>query len=217
MNEAVSNFYINQSNDGYEKQHGARLNFVFNRYNLNSVKNEGIADFGGGHGFFIKKFDSSNHRYILDGANINSKELNDLGIDYLRRDLNIISDNDTHFCSPLDKVFCFETLEHLHSPYKCLEYIKSITKIDGEIYISVPDKECHHNTFYPGLLYPESNFVQFLEQMAFRIEDQVFSDHSFKSWIYKCINRPWNEKKLKYSKGTEEKFWNATIEQVVNL
>lgn len=217
--DSVAEFY-NKENDPnycekYNREHGARLDFIFHRYNFSEVYNEKLADFGGGTGYFINKFHPFNLRDIIDGANLNQNiKLKD-GIVYLKQDLNKISPSlyPDHY---LDKSFCFEVLEHIPCLYNLVCFIKQKTKINGEIYLSIPREDCLHNTLYAGLFYPESNFEQFLKQMALNIEDKVYSNHSFSSIIYKCINQTWDKKVLKFPK-TDEKYIHASPLEVVNL
>jgi SAM-dependent methyltransferase len=215
MNESVINFYNKENNPEYWKkynrEHGLRIDFTYDYFNFKDVKNEKLVDFGGGFGYFLNKFDKSNSKIILDGADIN---VYPEGIGYFKVDLNMdidFIDNNT-----FDKSFCFETLEHISNLYQCVCFIKRVTKIGGEIYISIPNERTTHNTIYPGLFYPETNFEEFLGQMALPIEDKVYSDHSFPSWIYKCQNRPWNEKKMKWTKS-DTKYIEVPPLDMINL
>lgn len=50
---------------------------------------------------------------------------------------------DTHFLGfqneIFDNIFCFETLEHLNSPYHALKEFKRVLKSDGQILVSLPN------------------------------------------------------------------------------
>jgi len=115
-----------------------------------------------------------------------------------------------------DVSFCMEVLEHLACPYYCLKTIKALTKINAPIYITIPDEATWHNVVYPALMFPHTNFEEFLEQMALPIEDHAFFDGDWKHHIWRCCNAPWRAKKLKYPKS-EGKFLDAEPLVCTNL
>jgi Methyltransferase domain len=216
--DSVANFY-NKEGDleywkKYDREHGKRLDFIFDRYNFKDINNQVLHDFGGGYGYFLKKFDKSNSRRIFDGASIDPSDLYKNDINYFIRNLNEAWDYTFHDKANIS--FCFEVLEHLPNLYQCICSIKELTKIEGKICISIPHEKCTHNTLYPGLFYPESNFEQFLGQMALDILDKNYSDHSFPSWIYLCENRHWNEKRMKWPKQ-DKKYIDVSPLDMVNL
>jgi len=113
-------------------------------------------------------------------------------------------------------MFCFETIEHLTNPYSCLLEIKKSLKRDGILYLSIPHQNTTHNTIYPGLLYPVENFIKFLSQMAFEIQDFRFHDKCFSQNVFILKNKDWNHSKMLWHKD-ENKFRNIPPHISVNL
>jgi hypothetical protein len=91
--------------------------------------------------------------------------------------------------------------------------MKKFTKIGGHIYITTPEIKVQHNVLYPGLFYPRQNFEVFLGQMALEIIDGFEMSHSCYAW--KCINKPWTEKRPLFPKS-EAKFIPMDILEMVN-
>lgn len=134
----------------------------------------------------------------------------------------ILTDHTAQFHSQkpqFDAAFCLETLEHLSNPYHCLSQIKKIVKIGGDIFLSVPTESVTHNVVYPGLLWPPQNFRIFLEQLALPVVDFYIyqpKDRGWPAYQYRCVNRPWSEKRLLFPK-TEQKFVDCTALEATNL
>lgn len=69
-------------------------------------------------------------------------DVGDVRIDFKKFN-NITAVMDTHFLGfkneSFDNIFCFETLEHLNSPYNALVEFKRVLKINGKILLSIPN------------------------------------------------------------------------------
>lgn len=216
MNRSVTEFYDEQPEAQYERSHGPRFDFLVKDLGLDKITNSRVGDFGCGYGpiFLRMGFDKGNQYFGWDGADIVVPEEE---FWYYRQDLSASeSDAEELLTKPLDYAFCFETIEHLTNPYNCLVKIKSLLKLDGILYLSVPHESITHNTIYPGLLYPVQNFKEFLGQMAFEIERHVTHDKAFKQHVFTLKNKDWNHSKMKWFKG-EEKFRNISPQEAVNL
>lgn len=232
MNNTISEFYISKDKDpdyikNYDIEHGPRLDAIIKRFNLKELKNQSILDIGGGMGFLEKRLDESNKFIIIDGAELpHDKKL--AQFIQVVSDVNLPFENHLYaaykysigtkseFNYPFDLSFCFEVIEHLENPYKCLLEMKATTKLNGDIYLSVPDTSVTHNTIYPGLIYPVQNFIQFLEQMALPILDYFLFDKGWKTHIFKCVNASWENSKMLFPKQ-ESKFFGKTPLEYTNL
>lgn len=216
MDKLASNFYTldGHSIAEYERSHKPRLDFLVEDLKLNEIEGKNVGDFGCGYGAMFRRMKGKNNIYFgYDGDS--SLAANDFCI-YTQCDLNQPIPSINAEDGLLDIAFCFETLEHLTNPYSCLSEIKRILKKDGILYLSVPHEDCTHNTIYPGLLYPSSNFKEFLEQMAFEIQKEIVHDKAFKQNVYVLVNKPWGFSKMKWYKH-EEKFRNIPPALAVNL
>lgn len=226
MNETVDTFYSKSPDYAatYDQQHGARLDAMIETWNLSSLKGQKVLDVGGGLGFLGKRLDPSNDYWVIDGAETKPEQRVVKG-HYIKADL----DHDTLETgwvegdgSPLrfDVAFILETIEHLGNPHHCLAEIKKLVKIGGEIIISYPTETVWHNVPYCGLLWPRQNFEQFLGQMALDIrafwEFQPKPNGGWPAYHYRCVNRPWSEKRMAFPK-TEAKFLHATALEMGNL
>jgi 2-polyprenyl-3-methyl-5-hydroxy-6-metoxy-1,4-benzoquinol methylase len=224
MNETAKNFYNKENNPEYykkyEREHAPRLDFIVEHFKLNQVKNQTVAEFGCGYGFFLQRLDESNKKIGFDAAKIepNQKLCNFVSHQGVDLDQEWTKNNFVirHFDYQFDMSFCFETLEHLASPYNCLLNIKKMTKENAPIFLSIPDERVTHNVVYPALMFPHTNFEEFLLQMALPIEEHVVFEGDWPDRIWKCRNAPWTEKKLKYSKE-EPKFRACTPLEATNL
>ena len=214
MNDTVAGFYEKYSEKAasYDKEHGGRLDYIIDTFQLNKIENETIADIGGGYGFLFKRMSPNNKMVIVDGADIREEQLLCKAA-YSKVDLN------TEFTSSkgvFDRTFCFEVIEHLENPYRCICEMKKMTKIGGLIYISVPDICVTHNTPYPGLIYPHGNFEVFLSQMALGIKRYNKYERPHHAHFWECINKDWTEAEMLFPKH-EEKFRGKTPVEYANL
>ncbi len=230
MNPTVSNFFDKnpgtQYAEQYEYSHGPRLDALVARYGLKDLTGR-VVDVGGGLGFLGKRLPSAEY-WVVDGAKIEPEDRLTSGSwiqvdldhdDFSSRGHQINKGSFRGGLETFDVAFCLETLEHLSSPYHCLEQIKKLVKPDGLIYISIPPPSVWHNTIYPGLLWPKENFLQFLGQMALPVIDQWDyqpASVGWPAWTFVCRNRPWSEKVLAFAKS-EEKFVNCTPLEATNL
>src|SRR5882724_10697180 len=136
MNQSVKAFYQKDNNDPeyykkYDREHSPRLDFIVKHFKLDEIKNKVVADFGCGYGFFLKRLDDSNKKYGFDGAQIKTENFlcefqyvqTNLDEDWKNSKL-FYKRNWQPFENMFDVSFCFETLEHLASPYNCLINMK---------------------------------------------------------------------------------------------
>jgi 2-polyprenyl-3-methyl-5-hydroxy-6-metoxy-1,4-benzoquinol methylase len=214
MDQSIKDFYLTQEIPDYEKSHDARFNHLIDDLFLKNIKNSRIGDVGSGYGPIFKRLpqDQNNTFIGFDGAEITTSfeyHKTDLSYDFFGE--GFVKQNNL-----LDYVLCLETLEHLTNPYHCLIEIKKILKNDGILYLSVPSQLVQHNTIYPSLLYPINNFIQFLEQLAFEVQDHRFHDKSFYQEVFVLKNKTWNESKMLWPKN-EQKFQNVPPHISVNL
>jgi len=211
-NAQYSSFYNTNghSYQEYENSHKARLDFLVEDLKLNSLEDQKIADIGCGIGFIYNRLNPiiQKNYYGFDGANFDNPHFN-----YDKVDLDNFNINKPNF---FDVVLCFETLEHLTNPYNCLLEIKNILKHNKLLYLTIPNSKTQHNTIYPGLLYPVENFIQFLNQMAFKIIDHKIHDKSFYQEVFILENRSWEESKMLWHRH-EDKFRNIPPHISVNL
>ena len=199
------------SYEEYEKSHKQRFDFLREDLKLNDLKNQKIADIGCGLGFIYNRLttDIQNNYFGYDGANFSNPPFN-----YKQVDLDNFSIPEKH--GFFDSAFCFETIEHLTNPYNCFLEIKNILKKDGILFLSIPNVRTEHNTIYPGLLYPVSNFIYFLDQVAFEIINHRVHDKAFYQEVFILKNKDWNYSNMLWRK-TEEKFRNIPPHISINL
>jgi 2-polyprenyl-3-methyl-5-hydroxy-6-metoxy-1,4-benzoquinol methylase len=177
---------------------------------LNNLFDKNIADVGCGLGFIYNRLvpEIKKNYYGFDGAEIESVPFN-----YTKVDLDNFNIKKPKF---FDAVFCFETIEHLTNPYNCLLEIKNILKYDHLLYITIPNYKTEHNTIYPSLLYPVDNFIKFLQQMAFEIQDHRIHDKCFYQEVFILKNKDWSNSKMLWPKY-DEKFKNIPPHISINL
>lgn len=225
MNKSVTSFYKKENDPEYykkyEREHSPRFDFLEKHFKFDKLSFRAIADFGCGAGAFLNRFSNTNIKYGFDGADL--KHVSPLSFDFYHADFEVPFVNELRESNkflinhPYTNIsFCFETLEHIGNPYNLLVEIKKMTMNGGDIYVSIPDERMTHNVVYPGLMFPHTNFEQFLEQMALPIQEAVLFDGDWPSRIWHCKNAPWREKKLKYSKS-EEKFLNISPLECTNI
>jgi len=209
-NSVFDNYYINQSEDDYEKSHSARLDYLVEDLKLNSLENKKIADIGCGAGFLYKRLSLEIQKNYegYDGANLSNLSFNFNNVDL---DTFIAKDDLNYDC-----IFCFETIEHLTNPYHCFIQIKKMLKEDHLLYLSIPHSTMTHNTIYPALIYPIENFIQFLKQMAFEIVEHKMHDKAWEQHVFILKNKNWNHSEMLWYKS-EEKFRNIPPHITVNI
>lgn len=195
MDHIVTDYYINHDPEVYEKEHRARIEFAANFFGIKKYKNSKVADFGCGNGILLSLFDDSNLRVGFDGARIDSFKCKML---YYQVDLN--KENSNWTSGEFDCACCCEVLEHLENPYRCLWEMKNHTKKNANIFLSLPDVSVTHPTIYPSLIYPESNFEEFLGQLALPIIEKSTCSLPWKMHHYICRNAPMEEANHKFPK-----------------
>ena len=198
-NYVVERFYseiLKENPESYDTQHPNRYKATLRHLLSYDIKEQVVCDMGCGSGYFLKMIDQSNRLIGIDGAIIEKDELEryKYNFDYDRfGEMSGITD--------VDHMLCFETFEHLSNPYNFIFECKKMMKEGALFHISYPDQDIQHNTFYPSLLWHTSNFIQFMEQMAFmnkkqfRIKTRFGHVHFF---VFE--NRPWSEIKMKWPK-----------------
>lgn len=239
MDPTVTNFFTKNAEANYlaeyDHSHGPRLDAMINHFNLGNLKNQRIVDVGGGLGFLGKRLDPSNDYWVIDGADVLPEQQLCKG-QWINTDLDHSSfgsystlvveqvsgdgiASHTVQMSQFDVAFFLETLEHIGNPHHALVEIKKLVKPNGNILISIPTENVWHNAPYPSLLWPQSNFVQFLEQMALPVVESWEYQPKTVGWPayhFMCRNEAWSNKKLLFPKA-ETKFHDATPLQCTNL
>ncbi len=216
--ENVENFYQLHPRQEYENSHAKRLDFLIYDLALNEIESSSIADFCGGLGLMFERMpqDKKNSFLLFDSANIANKPSDN----YFRFkcDMNTYwHEKFPEICpwfKQVDYSCCFEGLEHLSNPYLALVAIKALTKLNGTIFISIPEIGTQHNVPYPGLMYPSENFDEFLGQMALGIERKVLHNVCFSQYVYTLRNLPWTESKMKWFKSGEKFRGKMPLESI---
>ena len=183
----------------YEKDHKPRLDFLISDLKLSKIKNKTICDFGAGGGYILRNMDSSNKRIAVDGFKIKD--------DLIREKYNLDSPFADDFISKhgkIDVAFSFEMFEHLTNPYNFVYEMKKILIEGGLLYFSVPHEATQHNTFYPGLIYPVANLIEFFNQMSFSLQKIKIHNERFVQNVLILKNRSWNNVKMKWPKDGQQ-------------
>lgn len=226
-NKTVEEFYTSKDKDSnycnnYILEHSNRHKFIFDKFKLNQINDKEVAEFGVGLGLMFKLFQDNNQKnryYGFDGAEIPIDKLvskfSQIKCD-LNDDLTNVNYFKDKFKELFDIVFCMETCEHIPNIFALLNNIKYFSKIGADIYITIPHESVTHPVIYHQLFYPAENFVDFLNCMALPVKEYALFTEGFASWIFKCENRPWSEKRMHFYKQ-EEKFRNANLVEVTNL
>lgn len=217
IDKSIETFYTKNSHEdyfnNYDNQHGERIQKSIDIFGLGNLENKVIGDFGCGRGFLFKRLNQNNKFFGYDGANIKEQDKY-VKFDFQRVDLcSNFSEGTPAF---LDVSVLWEVIEHVSDPFTTLNNIKKLTKPNKEIYISIPDEQVGHPVIYYQLFYPHTNFIDFLECMALPILECHKIETAWPVWVFKCMNAPWSEKKMKFYKS-EEKFKNANLMEVTNL
>jgi 2-polyprenyl-3-methyl-5-hydroxy-6-metoxy-1,4-benzoquinol methylase len=182
MDNSVKHFYHKENNPEYYKkyamEHAPRFDFLEQIFHFSKINFKAVADFGCGAGILLNRLNDSNIKYGFDGADLTNIPIkfHFYCVDFENPFINRLrSHNEFLINNPYSDIsFCFETLEHIGNPYNLLCEIKNMTKVRGDIYISIPDVRMTHIVPYPALIYPHQNFEQFLEQMACPIQEAVY-------------------------------------------
>lgn len=239
MDPTVSDFF-SKGGDEYETlyrlDHGPRIRALLDRYDLvNQLKGKRVIDVGGGQGFLGEMLDPSTQYHVIDGATVPPNKrlckgewvVADLDYDRFAESNPVVQDTWVgggggfhSFPWPrFDCAFALEVLEHLKSPYHCIEQLKMLVKQDGDIFISVPDESVWHNTPNPFTFWPPQHFEVWLRQMALPVVDFYVYKPTVRGWPayqFKCRNAAWTEAQMIYPK-TEAKFIGKKPHEYANL
>lgn len=216
IDKSITDFYKKNADEGYkddyDRQHAPRYAATIQRFNLNSIHGKKLGDFGAGRCGFFSRLAQDNEFFAFDGADLKPEDMYCKKVDYKQVDLNINLKLDRF----LDTSFCFETCEHVENVFRLLTNVKDATKIGGDVFISIPDVEMWHPVIYYDLFYPHTNFVGFLQDMALPVKDQYLFNNGWPTWLFKCTNETWRNKRMRFYKQ-EEKFRDANLMECTNL
>lgn len=204
MENAVKNFFTIRPPNSYEESHEPRLDFLIKDLDLDKLENQRIGDFGCGFGRLLAKLpqNKGNEYYGFDGADIHGSPYLQC-FNFHHTDLNLPFYEDNPLT--LDTAFCFELLEHLEAPYRCVFEIKRYLKPGGILYCSVPAEDSLHPMIYPALFIPKENFMQFMGQMAFQLIRYTRHTAAFSQNVFVYKNLDWTHAKMLFPKS-ESKF-----------
>lgn len=210
----IKTYYSRESTHNlseYEKDHKPRLDYLISDLKLDSIKNKTICDFGAGGGYILRNICETNKKIAIDGYEIKDE--------LIREQYNLDAPFADDFLlkhGMVDVAFSFEMFEHLTNPYNFVFEMKKILKQDGVLYFSVPHEITQHNTFYPGLIYPVQNLIEFFSQMAFNVKQAKTHTARFTQNVLVLQNKSWDNVKMKWQKK-EEKFQAQPPHVQVNL
>ena len=202
-----------QDLSSYEKDHQPRLDFLIEDLELDQIEGKIVCEFGAGSGYILKKMDPSNTLIAVDGYKMESTER------IVRETINLDQPFAEEFLSKhgkIDAAFSFEMFEHLTNPYNFIYELKKILKEDASLYFSVPHEATQHNTYYPGLLYPVQNLIEFFSQMAFDLKLHKVHSRRFVQNVMVLSNRSWDSVRMRWPKD-EDKFKGQPPHVQVNL
>lgn len=208
INQAVTDFYAKNAHEGYsddyDRQHSGRIDWVIKRFGLDKITNQRILDVGAGRGNFFKRMDPSNTFVGLDGAKIGPEgklcPFLSLRVD-LSQPFSYILDNEERF----DWIVCSEVLEHIAGIDNILLEMKKLLKVHGKAVFTIPDSSVTHPVAFPGLFYPHQNFVTFIEQYAWLVEEHELYTAGWPTHGFLVCNAPMTEQRPLFDKA-ESKF-----------
>lgn len=183
----------------YEADHKPRLDYLISDLKLNTIEDSKICDFGAGGGYILRNLHKSNQVVAVDGFEVKDE--------LTREQYNLdqpFADRFIQKHGQVDVVLCFEMFEHLTNPYNFVFEMKRVLKEGGMLYFSVPHENTQHNTFYPGLIYPVNNLIEFFNQMAFSVKNKKLHRKRFVQNVLIMKNRPWENVKMKWPKQAEK-------------
>ena len=196
----------------YEKDHKPRLDHLIVDLKLNTIEDSKICDFGAGGGYILRNMHESNQVIAVDGFEVKdelTREQYNLDIPF--------ADDFLSKHGQVDVVFSFEMFEHLTNPYNFVYEMKRILKEDGLLYFSVPHELDGHNTYYPGLIYPVENLMEFFGQMAFSVQQKKLHRVRFIQNVLVLKNKPWDNVKMRWRKKPYEVYDGQPPHVQVNL
>jgi SAM-dependent methyltransferase len=201
--EMVDGFYnadIGQDLPEYEIPHIPRYKDVIKYLEKIGVTKHKVCDMGCGPGYILKNMKGDNELVGVDGTLFQDDKVRfyKANLDYDKFSEDIPEKDVEH-------MLCFETFEHLTNPYHFILECKKMMKIGGYFHLSYPTEVIQHNTFYPALLWPQENFVEFMNQMAFQLHHQFILPTRFGGvHFFAFKNLGWSEIKMRYPKPIED-------------
>lgn len=219
ISSQVEGFYAKNVEQGYaddyDNQHGARVQWVIDAFGLDKLHGQRILDVGCGRGNFFKRLPPDNTFVGLDGAKIGHGgklcPFLSLRVD-LSQPFAHLFDNELQF----DLLICSETIEHVAGIDNLLLEMKRVLKPNGTAIFTIPDVSVTHPVAFPGLFYPAANFVLFIEQYAWLVEQHKLYDTGWKTQCFKVRNAPLAEQRPIFPKH-EAKFWGQPPINWTNL
>ena len=138
----ISNFYGDiQSNTSKSEIHNSRIELIKNYYGLNSLRNKKILDIGGGINPILS---GKKNIYIADFKI--QKKIKTL----FKKNFFEIDIENKAIKNQFDHIFLIHTLEHFKYPLKAMKNISKSLKINGRLYVEVPNFNFHtkKRTYY---------------------------------------------------------------------
>ena len=217
IDNSVDNFYQKNASSNYEDhydvEHGPRIDWIVDRFNLKSIENKRIIDVGCGKGNFFKRLNPKNFFVGIDGAKINKKLcdffLLKVNLDY---PFSYLFDNEEKF----DFLIASEVIEHISGLDNMLLEMKGLLKENAKALFTIPHVSITHPTIYPGIFYPENNFKTFIEQYGWIVEEVDYCNVGCKSVCFLVRNAPLTESRPMFVKN-EPKFYGKTPREYTNL
>lgn len=202
----IENFYnsdVAQSIENYDNSHIERykktITYLEGKF---SVQNSKICDMGCGPGYILKNLKGDNDLVGVDGTKFEDDKIRfyKANLDYENFSNNIPEKD-------IDHMLCFETIEHLSNPYNFIFECKKMMKDEALFHISYPTTKVQHNTYYPGLLWPNENFKEFMNQMAFELVLTTVMPTQYGGvHLSTYKNLSWENVKMKWNKKGDEFF-----------
>lgn len=196
MSEGFYSEGIGHSPEEYDSRHIHRYHKTIELLGLDKVENSRFCDMGCGPGYILNRMNKNNQLFGFDSFKFEHDYIKyyQVDFDYERFSRTIKEEK-------FDYIMTLETFEHLTNPYNFIFEAKAMLKENANLYLSIPNADIEHNTFYPALIYPKQNFIEFMQQMAFELKRGWSFPTRFGSvTLYDFVNKPWSENKMKFIK-----------------